>query len=134
MVEPLRHRQTKEAATDMFCLKPPRHISTLHLANNPAAPMFVRFRTIAGIAGSWPAMGCPLMTQSDHFSMLALSVSVANDPKRNGSYPHKVSLPPHFGPVSFRPYSRGFRLDVHRYVVGLDTKPCAGSFKFFSLS
>jgi hypothetical protein len=37
MVEPLRHRQTKEAATDMFCLKPPRHISTLHLADNPTA-------------------------------------------------------------------------------------------------
>jgi hypothetical protein len=30
MVEPLRHRQTKEAATDMFDLQPPRHISTLH--------------------------------------------------------------------------------------------------------
>src|SRR5262245_16384993 len=29
MVEPLRHRQTKEAATDMFYLPPPRHISTL---------------------------------------------------------------------------------------------------------
>jgi hypothetical protein len=29
MVEPIRHRQTKEAATDMFYLKPPRHISTL---------------------------------------------------------------------------------------------------------
>jgi len=29
MVEPVRHRQTKEAATDMFYLKPPRHISTL---------------------------------------------------------------------------------------------------------
>jgi hypothetical protein len=28
MVEPLRHRQTKEAATDMFSLQPPRHIST----------------------------------------------------------------------------------------------------------
>ena len=28
MVEPLRHRQTKEAATDMFYLTPPRHIST----------------------------------------------------------------------------------------------------------
>ena len=28
MAEPLRHRQTKEAATDMFYLKPPRHIST----------------------------------------------------------------------------------------------------------
>jgi hypothetical protein len=29
MVEPLRHRQTKGAATDMFYLMPPRHISTL---------------------------------------------------------------------------------------------------------
>ena len=26
MVEPLRHRQSKEAATDMFSLQPPRHI------------------------------------------------------------------------------------------------------------
>jgi hypothetical protein len=30
MVEPVRHRQTKEAETDMFDLQPPRHISTLH--------------------------------------------------------------------------------------------------------
>src|ERR1035437_1293591 len=29
MVAPGRHRQTKEAATDMFDLQPPRHISTL---------------------------------------------------------------------------------------------------------
>ena len=29
MVEPLRHRQSKEAATDMCSLQPPRHISTL---------------------------------------------------------------------------------------------------------
>src|SRR5262245_24789576 len=29
MVEPLRHRQTKEAETDMSDLQPPRHISTL---------------------------------------------------------------------------------------------------------
>jgi len=29
MVEPLRHRQTKGAATAMFYLMPPRHISTL---------------------------------------------------------------------------------------------------------
>jgi hypothetical protein len=28
MVEPLRHRQTKGAGTDMCYLKPPRHIST----------------------------------------------------------------------------------------------------------
>jgi hypothetical protein len=27
---PIRHRQTKEAETDMFDLQPPRHISTLH--------------------------------------------------------------------------------------------------------
>jgi hypothetical protein len=33
MVEPLRHRQTKGAATDMFYLTPPRHISTLHIAS-----------------------------------------------------------------------------------------------------
>ena len=33
MVAPLRHRQTKEAETDMFDLQPPRHISTLHLAS-----------------------------------------------------------------------------------------------------
>jgi hypothetical protein len=31
MVEPLRHRQTKGAATDMFYLMPPRHISTLQI-------------------------------------------------------------------------------------------------------
>jgi hypothetical protein len=37
MVEPLRHRQTKEAATDMFYLKPPRHISTLPVKRVAAA-------------------------------------------------------------------------------------------------
>ena len=31
MVEPLRHRQTKGAATAMFYLTPPRHISTLQI-------------------------------------------------------------------------------------------------------
>src|SRR6266446_7384032 len=35
MAEPLRHRQTKEAATDMFSLQPPRHISTLHWFPQP---------------------------------------------------------------------------------------------------
>jgi hypothetical protein len=35
MVEPLRHRQTKGAATDMFYLTPPRHISTLPLKERP---------------------------------------------------------------------------------------------------
>src|ERR1700694_1730059 len=39
MVEPLRHRQTKGAATDMFYLTPPRHISTLpRLCENSLEP------------------------------------------------------------------------------------------------
>jgi len=33
MVEPLRHRQTKGAATDMFGLQPLRHISTLPITD-----------------------------------------------------------------------------------------------------
>src|SRR6516225_2818085 len=36
MAEPVRHRQTKGAATDMFNLQPPRHISTLRIS--PIAP------------------------------------------------------------------------------------------------
>ena len=33
MVEPVRHRQTKGAATDMFDLQPPRHTSTLPITD-----------------------------------------------------------------------------------------------------
>jgi hypothetical protein len=43
MVEPLRHRQTKEAATDMFYLTPPRHISTLHKADERKPHIHVHF-------------------------------------------------------------------------------------------
>jgi len=32
MADPLRHRQTKGAATDMVDLTPPRHISTLPIS------------------------------------------------------------------------------------------------------
>ena len=46
MAEPVRHRQTKEAATDMFDLQPPRHISTLPIATLPQDPMVA------------PAAGC----------------------------------------------------------------------------
>ena len=38
MAEPLRHRPTNEAATDMFYLKPPRHISTLPWLRDNALP------------------------------------------------------------------------------------------------
>jgi len=46
MVEPLRHRQTKEAETDMSDLQPPRHISTLpayDLSRNTADLVRLRF-------------------------------------------------------------------------------------------
>ena len=67
MVEPLRHRQTKEAATDMFCLKPPRHISTLHFASFAATHHFGRY---------W--------VHSGHWPELALNGSLANDPNQSG--------------------------------------------------
>jgi len=35
MADPLRHRQTKGAATDMVDLTPPRHIPTLPNSANP---------------------------------------------------------------------------------------------------
>jgi hypothetical protein len=35
MAEPVRHRQTKEAATGMFDLQPPRHTSTLRFPSEP---------------------------------------------------------------------------------------------------
>jgi hypothetical protein len=38
MVEPVRHRQTKGAATDMFGLPSPRHTSTLPKIDGPAKP------------------------------------------------------------------------------------------------
>jgi hypothetical protein len=40
-VELMRHRQTKEAATDRFYLKPPRHISTL--------PMLLKKSVLSGL-------------------------------------------------------------------------------------
>src|SRR5580692_340598 len=43
MAEPLRHRQTKGAETDMFYLTPPRHISTLPIATVSKCPRYVRF-------------------------------------------------------------------------------------------
>ena len=51
MVAPLRHRQTKEAETDMFDLQPPRHISTLHKAGQANAAGM----SAAGESGNAPA-------------------------------------------------------------------------------
>ena len=36
------------------------------IADNPAAPAFVRYWTKADKAGFWPAMVCPLLTHNGH--------------------------------------------------------------------
>jgi hypothetical protein len=64
MVEPLRHRQTKGAATDMFYLTPPRHISTLHLTDLPPQSPHVCYQGMNGL-GSDAARG-PSWTQTGH--------------------------------------------------------------------
>src|SRR5450631_2727996 len=51
MGEPLRHRQTKEAATDMFSLQPPRHISTLPISAPTLAGSRGGFRGHSFLAG-----------------------------------------------------------------------------------
>jgi hypothetical protein len=56
----LRHRQTKEAATDMFSLQPPRHIPTLPVA---AAKPCQRRRQLSPKAGI-AAPACGLTEQS----------------------------------------------------------------------
>jgi hypothetical protein len=52
MAEPVRHRQTKGAATDMFDLQPPRHISTLRLS--PVAPRLHESLFTEPTAGAQP--------------------------------------------------------------------------------
>jgi hypothetical protein len=49
MAEPLRHRQTKEAATDLFNLQPPRHISTLPKAVLTAQQGYFRSTPVTDI-------------------------------------------------------------------------------------
>src|ERR1019366_4301021 len=38
-----------------------------HIADNPSAPAFVRFRTTADNGGFWPATVCPLLTHKRHW-------------------------------------------------------------------
>jgi ATP-dependent DNA ligase len=58
MVEPLRHRQTKGAETDMFDLQPLRHISTLPEAAVTAMQRSGRYRRNSG-----RALGTPQATR-----------------------------------------------------------------------
>jgi hypothetical protein len=57
MVEPLRHRQTKGAATAMFYLTPPRHISTLPNSEVGGRNREVRFTPDNGLPLT--AAACP---------------------------------------------------------------------------
>src|SRR5712692_3880411 len=57
MVEPLRHRQTKEAETDMFSLQPPRHIPTLPKTEVSGLARHVRFTLRC--RHRQPAPACP---------------------------------------------------------------------------
>src|SRR5437899_1927502 len=64
MVEPLRHRQTKGAATDMFYLTPPRHISTLPFSEVDARIGKVCFAPINGLRQS--GLSGPKSANSGH--------------------------------------------------------------------
>src|SRR6266550_7702984 len=64
MVEPLRHRQTKGAATDMSYLMPPRHISTL-----PRRPSLAHRRSLKAWAhrsAGWYEAGFQIAPQRHH--------------------------------------------------------------------
>jgi len=51
MAEPLRHRQTKGAETDMPSLPPPRHIPTLPTSDDAEVKIFVHFSRASRING-----------------------------------------------------------------------------------
>ena len=55
MVQTVRHRQSKETATDMLDLKPPRHISTL-----PVSDLWLE-------GADWPtaALACSMTASQD---------------------------------------------------------------------
>jgi len=97
MVEPLRHRQTKGAATDMFDLQPPRHISTLPDSDLPACPLLRRCwgqsrhssggrRTVAIYRPS-----CVKPHHGMRLTLLCLDIGLADDATIVGILPAKIS-------------------------------------------
>jgi hypothetical protein len=74
MVEPLRHRQTKGAATDMFFLTPPRHISTLPIRRTTIYQLRSVSRWVPGRMAVAPAN---LFSNEDVRLYLPLSVGLA---------------------------------------------------------
>jgi hypothetical protein len=64
MVEPLRHRRTKGAATDMFYLTPPRHISTLPCVTSITGPHGVNVRSASNRRSGSPKSAVELQARS----------------------------------------------------------------------
>src|ERR1700720_4788809 len=66
MLEPVRHRQTKGAATDMFVLPPPRHTPTLpsRAVRRPRSewPLMARLRSSGG-RSDFPVPGLRLTSR-----------------------------------------------------------------------
>ena len=101
MVEPLRHRQTKGADTDMLSLTSPRHVSTLrngHVPHTTAIWRIASVRSWRRIGGCSPEAGiqqpsgasrrdirvfvfkydpCSSVSQSDDFSLFPLESAAA---------------------------------------------------------
>ena len=82
MVELLKHRQTKGAATDMFYLTPPRHISTL--------PHYGLKSDIARGPES-AVTGSPLLYRSLRRPILPRQGISAYEQRQRGS-PHRLAI------------------------------------------
>ena len=82
MAELLRHRQTKEAETDMFSLKPPRHISTLPdsggIAGHSPTAASGHFRTHAlqQLATNVRCIHVPIEERPQHRSLTTCSLHI----------------------------------------------------------
>src|SRR6266576_1251478 len=86
MVEPLRLRQTKGAATDMFYLTPPRHISTL------PQPSGATRRTAIGLILGAPLLGACAGGAGSLFNSQAGPSGPAEQPAAVGTGHVKVGL------------------------------------------
>src|SRR5215211_2746643 len=95
MAEPLRHRQTKEAETDMFSLQPPRHISTLHIAAQAKAigmsGVGESGRRIPGASVGQPTETC--LVRSAHASPLVITGRAATAARVVPVIPLSLAVP-----------------------------------------
>ena len=72
MAEPVRHRQTKGAATDMFDLQPPRHISTLRILPIPVGAGERPFTERTAAARPWRREPLTLGADARHHARIGI--------------------------------------------------------------